>query len=170
MKTTRQHADPLVTQILALLDGGQAHVSFEDAVKDFPESGRGERPHGLPYSAWQLLEHLRLAQLDILHFSDPAVSGPGGTGYKELRWPDDYWPKDPNPPSPGAWDESLKAIADDRERFEALLTAEGADLYTAFPWGNGQNLLREALLSGDHNAYHTGELVLLRRLLGNWKM
>lgn len=157
-------ADPLTKELLALLDGGQAHARLEDAVKDFPEHLRGVVPDNLPYSAWQLLEHLRIAQRDILEFSDP----PEG-GYKHLVWPKDYWPKETVPPSAESWTESHNAIHEDRKRFEALLTREGADLYTPFPWGEGQNLLREALLVADHNSYHTGELIVLRRVLGIWK-
>ena len=151
-------------QLLALLKGGQAHATLEDAVAAFPVEKRGIVPAGLPYSAWQLVEHLRLAQRDILDFSDP----PAG-GYVHLKWPEAYWPKSPEPPSVGAWDESVKAIEADGESFRRLLTRPEVDLYASFAWGEGQNLLREAFLIADHNAYHVGELVLLRRLLGCWK-
>ena len=156
--------EPLIKQLLALLEGGQAHATFEDAVAEFPEALRGVIPAGLPYSAWQLLEHLRITQRDILDFSDP----PEG-GYKHRAWPETYWPKSPVPPSAASWDESVDAIDADLESFEQLLTRADADLTTAFAWGDGQNLLREALLIADHNAYHVGELVMLRRLLGCWK-
>ncbi len=158
-----QSADPLITQLIALLQGGQAHASLEDAVANFPADLQSKVPEHLPYSAWQLLEHLRIAQRDILDFSAPP---PGG--YKHLRWPQDYWPTDAAPPTPDSWDQSLQAIHADRNRFIALLTAPNADLYTPFPWGEGQNLLREALLIADHNSYHVGELIVLRRLLGAW--
>lgn len=151
-------------QLVALLDGGQAHATLADAVKDFPAKLRGAVPEGLPYSAWQLLEHLRIAQLDILDFSAP----PSG-GYQEKPWPEAYWPKEAEPPNAEAWDRSLAAIEADRAKFEALITKEGANLAKPFRWGTGQNLLREALLIADHNAYHVGQLVLLRRLLGAWK-
>lgn len=159
-----RNQDPVVEQLLALLEGGQAHATLEDALTDFPEALRGAVPKGLPYSAWQLLEHLRIAQRDILDFSDP----PEG-GYQHRAWPDAYWPKTAEPPSAQSWKEAVEALRSDAETFRQLLTREGADLYSSFPWGEGQNLLREALLIADHNAYHTGELVVLRRLLGCWK-
>ena len=150
-------------QLLVLLKGGQAHVSFDDAVKDLPSDLRGKVPDGLPHSAWQVLEHMRITQRDILHFTAPPTGG-----YHPLQWPEDYWPKSPEPPSANAWEQSIAAIRSDREHFEALLTKPDADLAKPFRWGDGQNLLREALLIADHTAYHLGELVVLRRLLGAW--
>ena len=161
--TTMPASDPLLTQLLALLNGGNAHTTLADALDDFPEALRATVPDHLPYSAWQLVEHLRITQRDILDFSAPP---PGG--YRALDWPKDYWPAIAAPPSPESWDISLAAIAADRERFTALLQQPGVDLYTPFAWGDGQNLLREALLLADHNSYHTGELIILRRLLGIW--
>ena len=155
--------DPLIRQLLALLQGNQAHASLEAAVANMAEELRGMVPPPLPYSAWQILEHLRITQRDILDFSAP----PKG-GYKPLDWPAAYWPKEAIPPRPESWDESLAAIHADRQAFEALLTRSDVDLYTPFAWGDGQNLLREALLIADHNSYHTGELIVLRRLLGAW--
>lgn len=155
--------DLLVTQLIALLKGGNAHVGLDDAVKDFPAKLRGTVPEGLPYSAWQVLEHLRIAQRDILDFCSP-----GPQGYKPVAWPDAYWPKVAVPPSGESWDTTLAAIKADAERFITLLQQPDADLYTPFPWGEGQNLLREALLIADHNSYHLGEFVLLRRALGSW--
>jgi len=155
--------EPLITQLLALLRGGQAHADFDSAIKDFPAEDRGKVPQNLPYSAWQILEHLRIAQRDILNFSAPPTGG-----YHGMKWPEDYWPKSAEPANAGAWDQTIAAIRADREKFEALLTKPGVDLYKPFLWGNGQNLLREALLIADHNAYHLGELIVLRRLLGNW--
>ena len=151
------------TQLLALLKKGQAHATLETATKDFPANLRGKVPSGLPYSAWQILDHMRLTQRDILNFSAP----PSG-GYHPIKWPDDYWLKSPEPPSSHAWDECLANISSDREHFEALLTRPEADLAKPFRWGDGQNLLREALLIADHNAYHLGELIVIRRLLGAW--
>jgi len=156
--------DAVREQLIALLDGGQAHATLHHAVKDFPADLRGVVPEGLPYSAWQLLEHLRIAQRDILDFSAP----PSG-GYQHKRWPEDYWPKQPAPPSAEAWERSLGAIQSDLESFKALLLRPEADLVKPFRWGTGQNLLREALLIADHAAYHIGELIVLRRLLGAWK-
>jgi uncharacterized damage-inducible protein DinB len=152
-------------QLKALLDGGQAHAGFAKAVKDMPVDLQGTVPEGLPYSAWQLLEHLRIAQRDILDFS----RNDDGS-YRELKWPDDYWPKQPVPPSADAWQNSVAAIREDRQSFERLLdSTDDEDLISPFPWGKGQTLLREAFLIADHEAYHVGELVLLRRLLGAWK-
>jgi hypothetical protein len=154
--------DELRKQLGALLDGGQAHATFEDAVKDFPVELRGMVPEGLPYSAWQVVEHIRIAQRDILDFSAPPTGG-----YQPMEWPKDYWPKE-KAPAPGAWDRSIAEVQRDREKFKALILKPEADLAKPFLWGTGQNLLREALLIADHNAYHTGELIVLRRLLGCW--
>ena len=154
----------LEKQLLALLKGGQAHAGFDKAVNDLPSELRGERPEHVPYSAWQLLEHLRITQRDILDFS----TNRGGAGYQPLKWPEEYWPKQAAPAEDAAWQASVDAMRRDREAFEALVQAEEADLVTPFPWGDGQTLLREALLLADHTAYHVGELVLLRRLLGAW--
>jgi hypothetical protein len=161
---TVSEGEELRKQLGALLDGGQAHAKFEDAVKDFPVKLRGVVPDGLPYSAWQILEHIRIAQRDILNFSAPPTGG-----YHGLKWPEEYWPKEREPASPEAWDRSVAAVEADREKFKALVLKPGADLARPFLWGTGQNLLREALLVADHNAYHIGELIVLRRLLGAWK-
>ena len=151
-------------QLLALLRGGQAHVTFDDAIADFPAEQRGTVPKGLSHSAWQILEHIRIAQRDILDFSAPPTGG-----YQPMEWPASYWPKSSEPSSPHAWEASIAAIRKDQASFEALITRPESDLYKPFRWGDGQNLLREALLLADHNAYHLGELVALRRLLGVWE-
>jgi DinB superfamily len=152
-------------QLQALLDGGQAHATFDDAVKGFPAKLRGVVPEGLPYSGWQILEHIRITQRDILEFS----SNTDGS-YKELKWPEEYWPKSAEPPSAEAWEHSIEQIREDRKAFEKLLTsADDAALVAPFAWGDGQSLLRQALLVADHDAYHLGELVVVRRLLGAWK-
>jgi hypothetical protein len=161
MKTTDEAE--LRKQLVALLEGGQAHAKFEDAVKDFPVELRGVVPDGLPYSAWQLLEHIRIAQKDILDFSAPPTGG-----YHGLKWPEAYWPKEAVPPSPEAWDRAVASVKGDREKFKKLLERPEADLAKPFLWGTGQNLLREALLIADHGAYHVGEMILVRRLLGAW--
>jgi hypothetical protein len=155
--------NPLIIQLLALLRGGQAHATFDQAVADFPAEHYATVPSNLPYSAWQILEHLRITQRDILLFSAPPTGG-----YQEIAWPDDYWPKSPTPPHANSWAQSVAAIHADREKFEQLLLKPGADLYRPFLWGTGQNLLREALLIADHNAYHLGELIIIRRILGIW--
>jgi hypothetical protein len=155
--------DELRKELLALLNGGQAHATFDEAVKDFPEVHRGTIPDGLPYSAWQLLEHIRITQHDILQFSAPPTGG-----YQPIEWPAAYWPQSSGPSSVHAWDASIAAVHKDRETFEELISKPEADLYKPFRWGEGQNLLREALLIADHTAYHVGELIMLRRLLGIW--
>lgn len=147
-------------ELIAGLRGGNAHAKLEEVVKNFPANLRGEKV-GLPYSAWQLLEHLRLAQDDIVRFSDNKDGK-----YKEMNFPDDYWPKEAAPPSTKAWDASVSAVWADRDAMIRLL--EKGSLTEAFPWGNGQSLMREAITLIDHNSYHTGELVALRRLLGIW--
>jgi hypothetical protein len=156
-------ANPLIQQLLALLRGGQAHATLDAAVKDFPILLRGKVIDDLPYSAWQIIEHIRFTQRDILDFSAPPTGG-----YHGHQWPEDYWQKSPEPTSPSAWDDAIAAIHADREKFEQLLLKPNADLYKPFLWGEGQNLLREALLIADHTAYHLGELVILRRLLNAW--
>ncbi len=149
-------------QVITLLDSGNAHVTLNDAIKGLPANLRGVRPEGMPYSAWELLEHIRIAQWDIVDFSvNPK--------YKAMGWPKDYWPKSPEPPSSAAWEKSVKQIRKDREEMIALLKNPKTDLLAKIPWGDGQTILREALLIADHNAYHIGELVAVRRALGAWK-
>jgi uncharacterized damage-inducible protein DinB len=155
----------LRNELKKLLDGGQAHATFASAVKDLPAKLRGVVPAGLPYSAWQIVEHIRIAQRDILDFSRNSDGS-----YKPRKWPDSYWPEDPEPLSDDAWEASIQQIGEDREAFETLLdSASDQTLVAPFEWGEGQTLLREALLVADHDAYHTGELIVLRRLLGAWK-
>jgi hypothetical protein len=161
--TETKATDEIRKQLLALLRGGQAHVSFDDAVKDFPVAQRGILPQGLPYSAWQILEHIRITQRDILDFCAPPTGG-----YQPMEWPEGYWPKSAEPPSERSWDVTIVAIRKDLETFEALISRPEADLYKPFRWGEGQNLLREALLIADHTSYHLGELIVVRRLLGIW--
>ena len=149
-------------QALYLLTEGGAHAGFDEAVRGLPPALRGKKVKGSPYSAWMLLEHLRLAQWDILEFSR-------NPKHKSEPWPSGYWPKSSAPPSASAWDKSVKAFQRDLQAMAALVRNPKANLFTPFAWGDGQTLLREALLLADHNAYHVGELVLLRRLLGAWK-
>lgn len=153
--------DPLRHWLDWLLAGGGAHAGFDDAVKDFPPKLRGVRASGLPHTAWQLLEHLRLAQWDILEFST-------NPKYKTLSWPDDYWPA-ADAPGRGEWNKSVQQFRDDRNALRKLVANPRTDLNAQIPWGDGQTLLREALLVADHNAYHIGQLVLVRRALGTWK-
>lgn len=152
----------LRSQLIQLMRKSEAHVDFERAVKGIPEDKMGIRPKGSPHSAWEMLEHIRLAQRDILEFSQSA-------DYVSRKWPDDYWPKSPAPASAAEWKRSVRAILKDRETFIGLLEDPKRDLFKPFPWGDGQHLMREALLIADHNAYHVGEIVLLRSILGIWK-
>jgi hypothetical protein len=147
--------------LIELLRGGHAHATFDDTVRGFPLDKTGIRPPGMPHSAWELLEHLRIAQNDILRFSRSA-------DYQEMTWPRDYWPASAQPGSKTQWDESAEACRRDLAEFEQLLNDPARDVYQPFPWGKGQTLLREALLIADHNSYHLGQLILVRRALGAW--
>jgi DinB family protein len=156
--------DPIRAHVLELLRGGHAHLTFDDAVRDLPADLRGKAPRGSPYSAWQLVEHIRIVQDDILRFS----LNDDGT-YESPEWPDGYWPTSQAPTDDAEWEESLRRCRADRGAMEALVADPGRDLTTPFPWGDGQTLLREAMLVADHTAYHVGQLVLLRRMLGAWR-
>jgi hypothetical protein len=145
-----------------VLAWGEAHAAFEDAVADLPDRLRGRTPEGLPYSPWQLVEHLRLAQHDLLEFCR-------NSDYRESTWPDDYWPASAAPPSSAAWEESLRRYREDRAALQALVRDPAVDLTARIPHGTGQTYLREILLAIDHAAYHVGELIVVRRLLGAWK-
>jgi uncharacterized damage-inducible protein DinB len=147
--------------LLELLRGGSAHLTFDDAADGLAPALRGRRPAGAAHSPWEVLEHLRIAQWDILEFSrDPRHVSPA--------WPEGYWPERPEPPDGGAWERSAAAFRADLAALQALVADPASDLFTPFAHGGGQTLLREALLVADHNAYHLGELVVLRRLLGAW--
>ena len=149
--------------LLDLLKGGNAHASFQDTVSDFPSELRGMRPKGAPHSPWELLEHMRIAQWDILEFSRDA-------NHKSPKFPDGYWPKDPEPPDEKAWDRSVQAFCKDLESLCAFVADESTDLFAQIPHGDGQTVLKEALVTADHNAYHLGQLMLLRRTLGAWNV
>ena len=153
---------PLREQVARLFDWEDAHVGFDTAIADIPADVRSKQPSGLPYSPWQLLEHLRRTQRDILEFCR-------NPSYQELKFPDDYWPSSPAPPSPAAWDESVRQFRQDREALQQLAADPRVDLATRIPHGEGQTYLRELVLAADHAAYHIGELVVARRLLGIWK-
>jgi len=152
--------DKLIDELIKLLRGGTAHASLTDALKDLPADQRGKKIDDLPYSIWQLVEHIRIAQWDMLEFSKEA-------GHQSPKWPDDYWPEDAEPESDEAWDNSVAQINKDLEEFIKLLKA--GDLHQPFEHGDGQTLLREALQIADHNAYHTAEIIVIRRLMGTWK-
>ncbi len=147
--------------LVQLLKGGQAHASIEDAVKGLPFELTGVKPTHVPYSVWQLLEHIRIAQWDIVQFSHKA-------DHVSPKWPDEFWPKNPKPESEKVWHDTLHKIQKDRKQMIDSISDSKQDLYTAFPYGDGQTLLREALLIVDHTSYHTGEIILVRRLLKAW--
>jgi hypothetical protein len=149
-------------ELIAALNGGNAHARFEDVVPRFSHRLQGET-RGLPYSGWQLLEHIRLAQNDILRFSTNYDGS-----YKEMKFPDDYWPEFDAPPSEEAWEKSVQQFQRDLKEMQELVADTTHDLLAKLPHGSGQTLLREALLVADHNAYHVGQLILLRRALGIW--
>jgi hypothetical protein len=154
--------EPLREHLLDLLGGGHAHPDFERATADLPAELRGARPPGLPHTPWRLVEHMRIAQWDILRFSaDPAHVSPA--------FPDGYWPEGDAPPDPGGWDRSVAAFRADLRAIMDLVAAPETDLFAPIPHGRGQTVLREALLVADHNAYHLGQLVTVRRLLGAWR-
>lgn len=141
-----------------LLSMKGAHLEFEEAIADFPQALRGAKPSGVPHSAWQLLEHMRLAQEDILDFSR-------NPQYQEKEFPDDYWPATEAPPNDAAWESAVQQFQRDLKEMQALVSDTTNDLLAKFPHGHGQTLLREALLVADHNAYHLGQLVFLRKML-----
>jgi hypothetical protein len=145
-----------------LLRGGSAHARFEEVLADWPVQPRGKKPPGLPYSPWQVIEHMRLAQWDILEFSRDAE-------HVSPDFPGGYWPEQDEPPDPAAWDNSVNVFQDELRQVLQLVEDPSVDLYARIPHGQGQTILREALLVADHNAYHLGQLVVLRRLLGAWK-
>jgi|SRR5215213_3054485 len=147
--------------IARLLDWEDAHAGFDKVVGGLAPKLQGQVPAGLPYSPWQLLEHIRLTQEDILEFClNPS--------YQERQWPDDYWPKSPSPPSLDAWGRSVAGFRRDREALKRLALNQEIDLLEKVPAGEDQTYLRELLLAADHTAYHLGELVVVRRALGAW--
>jgi hypothetical protein len=154
-------SDPVREQVLALLESGNAHVSFDKVLKNFPAKQRGVKPEGAPHTAWQLMEHMRIAQWDILEFSR-------NSKHVSPEFPGGYWPETEKPPSEEAWKKSIASFEKDLKAMQQLVEDPKTDLYARIPHGTGQNIFREALLVADHNAYHLGQLVLLRRLLGAW--
>jgi hypothetical protein len=154
-KALREH-------LVSLLASRNAHIDWKGALEGWPSKLQGVKPPGAPHTAWQLLEHLRIGQWDILEFSrNPKHASP--------KWPDDYWPRTEAPPTKAAWEKSLKRFRTDLQALQKLVQNPKTDLLARIPHGTGQTILREALLVADHNAYHVGQLVLLRRLLGAWK-
>lgn len=158
----QKHPDDAIREHLeATLDWKDAHVNFDAAVDGIPREARGMHPTSVPFSPWQLLEHIRITQKDIVDFClNP--------DYEEMCWPDDYWPASAEPPNDAAWDESVRLYREDREVLKRLAADRSVDLTAKIPHGTGQTYLRELLLVADHTSYHVGELVVLRRLLGIW--
>ncbi|MCU1285203.1 MAG: hypothetical protein JWO13_1553 [Acidobacteriales bacterium] len=146
--------------ILYLLEEGGAHADFDTALKDVPPAIRGKKPQGTDHSLWELLEHMRIAQWDIVEFTR-------NPKHKSPKFPDGYWPKEQTPPSEKAWEESVKEFREDLKEMTELV--ESADLFANIPHGDGQTILREVLLVADHNAYHLGQFVQLRKMLGGWE-
>jgi hypothetical protein len=147
--------------LVEVLQGGHAHATFDAAVKNLPAALRGKRPKGAEHSPWEILEHLRIAQWDILEFSrDPKHESPD--------WPTGYWPSAPAPADEKAWDKSVRAFRKDLKAMCDLVQSDSTDLFAKIPHGSGQTVLREVLLAADHNAYHIGQMVLVRKLLGAW--
>ena len=149
----------LIDELTKLLLGGSAHVSLQDALKGMKPELRGVKPDHLPYSAWQLVEHIRIAQWDMLQFCRDAE-------HKSPKWPDDYWPKESAPEDDNAWNGSISQINSELDEFIELM--EHSDIYQKLQHGDGQTILLEALQIADHNAYHIGEIVAIRRFLGDW--
>jgi uncharacterized damage-inducible protein DinB len=148
--------------LVALLGEGHAHVSFKDAIADWPREERGAKPAGQPFTAWRLLEHIRISQWDIVEFTKSAE-------HVSPEWPAGYWPQEDAPPDAAAWDRSVAQVERDRRAMERIVANPKTDLFTRIPHGTGQTVLREALVLADHNSYHLGQLLLLRRLLGAWE-
>jgi hypothetical protein len=150
----------ITDEVVKLLRGGSAHIGLTDALNGLPADARGDKPANLPYSIWQLVEHIRIAQWDMLQFSLDA-------NHKSPKWPDDYWVKETAPADETAWKNSLQQIDSDLEKFIKLF--KEADIYKPLSHGSGQTILREALQIADHTAYHISEIIVIRRLQGNYK-
>ena len=155
------HDRSLRQHLIELLKGGGAHAKFDEVIDGIPAKLRGQKPAGMPHSPWMLLEHMRIAQKDILEFSrDPKHVSPD--------WPQGYWPGTNVQPGAAAWSSSIRNFRRDLKSMQDLVANPKTDLYARIPWGDGQTILREALLMADHNAYHLAQLVDVRRLLGAW--
>lgn len=157
-----EHIKQVRQQLAKAIDWHEAHADLAASVADFPPELRGRVPEGLPHSAWQLLEHIRIALWDIVEFCR-------NPRHKSPPWPEGYWPKKPAPPSEEAWDESVKSVRENLEAMRELINDSKHDLFAPIPGGSGQTIFREALLIADHNAYHLGQLVLVRKALNAWK-
>lgn len=153
--------DPLRQFLAKTLDWQETHARFDSAIADLPPDLRGERPAGSPHSVWDLVEHIRRTQRDILDFCRDE-------NYEEKTWPDDYWPPTPGPASTAEWTDCIAEYHADLDALKALVLDEHFDLFARVPWGSGQTNIREVVLVVDHTAYHVGQIVLVRRLLGAW--
>jgi hypothetical protein len=160
--TTMNNDQTLRDHLNYLLDGKGAHASFDDTVKDFPVALRGKRPDGSPHSPWELLEHLRIAQWDILEYTRKP-------GHVSPEFPAGYWPPSPEPPSAAAWDESVAAFRDDLAGLQALVADNSKDVLAPLEHAPKATITGQVLLTADHNAYHLGQLLFVRRLLGAWE-
>ncbi|WP_420151341.1 DinB family protein [Spirosoma sp.] len=162
MPKSNQPADTILRQqLIDLLTSTNAHQPFDAAINDLPAELRHVKPKGVPYSIWQLVDHIRIVQWDILEFSRDA-------SHQSPPWPSGYWPQEAGPADETEWQQALTQIRRDRDAFITLLNDPQRDLYEPFEHGEGQNLLREALLIADHTAYHIGEIIIIRRLLNAW--
>jgi hypothetical protein len=159
---TKDHEQSLRQHLLELLEGGSAHAKFDDVMKGLPAAVRSRKPAKFPHSPWMLLEHIRLAQWDILEFSRNA-------NHVSPEWPSGYWPKTEGPANAAAWNASVLQFRRDLKAMQKLVANPKTDLFARIPWGDGQTVLREALLLADHNAYHLGQMLDVRRMLGAWK-
>jgi uncharacterized damage-inducible protein DinB len=145
-------------QLVELIRGGSAHLEVKSAIADFPAGKRTAKPSGAPYNAWQLLWHMNFTLHDLLEFcANPKYLAP--------KWPGEYWPKEDQPVSEIAWDETVRALEADLAQFEKMIMDPAQNMYATIPWGDGQTFLREVLLAADHNSYHLGQIVLLRKQL-----
>ena len=152
---------PLREHLAKHLEGNQTYTHIRKLITGIPYELAGKKPDGLPYSIYRLVEHIRIAQWDMLDFSR-------NPNYKEIKWPDDYWPKGDAPESPEAWEKSVQTVLSDLDEMIELVKDESRDLLEPFPWGTGQTLMREAMMVAEHNGYHGGQVLVLRRLLGIW--
>jgi hypothetical protein len=159
MKTMSNEHGILIDELLHLLNGGNAHADLTKSLSGLPPNLRGTKPDKLPYSIWQLVEHIRIAQWDMLEFCKDG-------SHESPDWPDGYWPEETSPESEEAWSRSVKQINLDLD--ELITLVKTGDLFKKIPHGDGQNILREVLQAADHTAYHVAEIIVIRRLLDAW--
>lgn len=159
---TKDHDRHLRQNLAYLISGGGAHAKFDDVTKNIPPDLRGAKPENFPHTPWMILEHMRIAQWDILEFCR-------NKKHVSPKWPEGYWPKTAAPPNANVWNKSVQQFQADLQAMIDLVENPKIDLFAKIAWGDGQTILREALLVADHNAYHLAQIVDVRRLLGNWK-